>query len=119
MPPWALRQCPVSGRCPAPLRAFSALAPRSRSAPKTHFLSTRNSAIVIPSNVEATAPRDLISHIEPLERGYFHKDRITAFFLTPAFATWLRDDHTFVRKAVERVYGNVLDGRIADRKSVV
>jgi hypothetical protein len=52
-------------------------------------------------------PENLISHIQPVDKQSFTKDRFAVFFLTPAFATWLLDDHAFVKSALTRLYQHV------------
>ncbi|KAF2740172.1 hypothetical protein EJ04DRAFT_234291 [Polyplosphaeria fusca] len=102
MTPWLRRQWHVLsllrpvGR--APTRPFRPRAYASNP-PVVHRL---NSAIIIPSNVPGTQPDDIIAYINPVTTTL--KDRLAVFFVTPAFATWLLDDFTFLRKALDKIF---------------
>ncbi|KAF2789486.1 hypothetical protein K505DRAFT_328217 [Melanomma pulvis-pyrius CBS 109.77] len=120
MPPWVSRQWHVlraaravantvcglqrhaKPACVPTLRSYAQKS--SQKAPRAPGTSTPNSAIIVPSSVSVT-PEDLIHHIKPISKQLFTKDhRFAVFFLTPAFATWLLDDRTFVHKALSQLY---------------
>ncbi|KAF2470078.1 uncharacterized protein BDR25DRAFT_36519 [Lindgomyces ingoldianus] len=76
---------------------------------QSEFLPIRNinSAIIIPRSVHTTTPDDLIQHIKPLHKHSFRKTTFPVFLLTPAFATWLLDDQTFLQKALHQAFNDV------------
>jgi hypothetical protein len=122
MPPWVARQCHVwraphsvpgawsvstaQSRLP---RAFLARSySQSSNGDDLRRLNTANSAIIIPRSVHAQ-PDDLIAHIQPVDHARLNRDRFAVFFVTPAFAPWLLDDHIFLRKALRQAYAHELD----------
>ncbi|KAF2199479.1 hypothetical protein GQ43DRAFT_482441 [Delitschia confertaspora ATCC 74209] len=96
----------VKASYPAPcrLRRDAAVPPTLRYYSDSHGPASTpapQSAIIIPHDAQNITPDELIQHIQPPERGALNGSLV--FLLTPSFARWLSDDHTFLQKAVDRV----------------
>ncbi|KAF2709947.1 hypothetical protein K504DRAFT_466396 [Pleomassaria siparia CBS 279.74] len=129
MPPWVSRQChalrvsrsagsalcrPQRHATPVCIAAVRSYAKKSAPTLATAKpITTINCATIIPSSV-SVSPDELIRHIRPIHESsevihkrHVHKHRFALFLLTPAFATWLLDDRTFLNKAVARLFDSI------------
>lgn len=67
-------------------------------------------SVIVSHSVHNTTPEDIIAHIKrysiPIDQSF--SEPLAIFLLTPSFAKWLLDDETFLRKALQKVYGLTL-----------
>ncbi|ORY01831.1 hypothetical protein BCR34DRAFT_667854 [Clohesyomyces aquaticus] len=123
MPRWLSRQWPAPGvvrsallNCVRGIPSRAAFSPGRRA----FVVPVRKleSAIVIPRSASNTTPEDLLGHIKPLRPALDGECRFAVVFLTPAFATWLRNE-SFIRRVVNKAYRHAVRSEARNRTVTV
>ncbi|KAF2269913.1 hypothetical protein CC78DRAFT_564583 [Lojkania enalia] len=99
---------PEAPACGASFRQYASKSPKTFSSKSFK----PNSAIIIPASAAGATPEAVIERIRPLHPDAHGRQRLAVLLLTPAFASWAKNDDGFIKPALERMFAPIfaLDG---------